>query len=776
MKVDITSMFFNSSIEGKTATPAWRTSLGQSKVKECRFEVETPGLIDIIVGLTYKMQNDLSKLDRNNISGELLVCSVFNKIYVNSKPIDGALYTLLLLKETSTSHNGRLQLCYSPHIVYNGYKNSDTLTLIQQMLGVTTEGCWFVHDISIKNQDELHFAAVVVDSHNPTIYKGTSQERSNYWRTLIPNSNILSSYSSNFPLQQIFYGAPGTGKSHETNRVTREYRDTIRTTFHPDSDYSTFVGSYKPTTTKEPVLGLNGTTTVQLTDPSTRKPLETTKIVYKFIKQAFLKAYILAWKKMCNARVNTQIQPNSIQKPIILSHTNGNMQWEVTKIDDLRIYLTATEVYDKEKFKKDVEQVWKRCWNNNTYQYNLTNQNRPQICVCNWMAELNNPDFEFCWTEFLAELSKGEMELNVDPMGDCKPYFFCIDSDNSIKLTRDVCGKKPTILNLFKEDKGSTNYQQAVANYLKEQYKSFTPNEAWNKLKDVVKGTTTSSTTLTDPLADIRQFLVIEEINRGNCAQIFGDIFQLLDRKGGYSEYPIEADEDIKKALLEDNPADGFSFGSTGLQLSDEIKEELKTLYNDSVDDIVSKICMGDVLVLPKNLYIWATMNTSDQSLFPIDSAFKRRWDWEYVPIKNHTEENWKIMIGEKSYDWWTFLSRVNNIINELTSSEDKKLGYFFAKAQNKVVNTSTMVNKVFFYLWNDIFKDFDLNNSSIDFPKIKDKVIDKDRPYAFGDFFSEDGEISVKSVGEFMDKLLLSKATADAADTTPQPTEQTAE
>ena len=106
--------------------------------------------------------------------------------------------------------------------------------------------------------------------------------------------------------------------------------------------------------------------------------------------------------------------------------------------------------------------------------------------------------------------------------------------------------------------------------------------------------------------------LVIEEINRGNCAQIFGDLFQLLDRgKDGYSTYPIDADVDLATWLA----------------------EELGKLDADAQERVPPEVRSGEKLVLPPNLYIWATMNTSDQSLFPIDSAFKRRWDWEYVPI-----------------------------------------------------------------------------------------------------------------------------------------------
>jgi 5-methylcytosine-specific restriction endonuclease McrBC GTP-binding regulatory subunit McrB len=175
-------------------------------------------------------------------------------------------------------------------------------------------------------------------------------------------------------------------------------------------------------------------------------------------------------------------------------------------------------------------------------------------------------------------------------------------------------------------------------------------------------------------------FLVIEELNRGNCAQIFGDIFQLLDRKdNGESEYPIKADQDIRKFLAKE-------FADVeGLE-----------------DDIQS----GKVLVLPSNLYIWATMNTSDQSLFPIDSAFKRRWDWVYVPIK-YANGNWVIEIGDLRYSWVSFQKIVNKKVYEINHSEDKMLGDFFVKANDQdVITEKVLINKILFYLWNDVCKD----------------------------------------------------------------------
>ena len=306
-------------------------------------------------------------------------------------------------------------------------------------------------------------------------------------------------------LQQIFYGAPGTGKSYTINRDT-EGEDVIRTTFHPDTDYSTFVGAYKPTTIEEEVMTVIGTKAVPVenVDGSHRKE---SKIVYEFVQQAFLQAYVAAWKKY---------------------------------------------------------------------------------------AEAN--------------------------------------------------GEEPR-----------------------------------------------------------KQFLVIEEINRGNCAQIFGDLFQLLDRNAqGFSDYPIMADADMKRQLKK-------TFAELSLAEADSIN----AMYKGR--DVCREVLEGDILLLPGNLYIWATMNTSDQSLFPIDSAFKRRWDWTYRPISDAKEE-WKIKANGNLYDWWTFLEKINDKVGSLTNSEDKKLGYFFCKADSEnIISAATFVGKVIFYLWNDVFKDYEFGDTIFD-------------------------------------------------------------
>lgn len=350
-------------------------------------------------------------------------------------------------------------------------------------------------------------------------------------------SSISLTNAPLLPLQQIFYGAPGTGKSHTIKDCTKG-KDIIRTTFHPDSDYSTFVGAYKPTTKEVKLRDVSGH--VVLEDG---KEVVEDKIVYEFVEQAFLQAYINAWTKYAEA--------------------------------------------------KDGEQ----------------------------------------------------------------------------------------------------------------------PKE---------------------------QYLIIEEINRGNCAQIFGDLFQLLDRNdAGFSDYPIKADNDMAKHLKR---------ALENLEI--RAKDSINGLYSEEYDDVVAKVLAGKVLLLPNNLFIWATMNTSDQSLFPIDSAFKRRWEWKYIPISN-AEKGWVIEANGNRYDWWAFLEKINGVVCDTTSSEDKKLGYFFAKADgNGVISAEKFVGKVAFYLWNDVFKDYGFDNEIF--------KGDNGEPIAFQKFFLADGKANEVMVEKFLRNLGL--------------------
>lgn len=310
------------------------------------------------------------------------------------------------------------------------------------------------------------------------------------------------------------------------------------------------------------------------------------------------------------------------------------------------------------------------------------------------------------------------IKREVDEKGKaCFRTTFHPDSDYSTF----VGAYKPTMKESFITKDGVTTKDEKIIYTFCPQTFTRAYVEAWNTEEEV--------------------FLVIEEINRGNCAQIYGDLFQLLDRKDGVSEYPVEADADLQSYLS-------------------------KALAKTTRADIPGDVKSGEKLMLPSNLYIWATMNTSDQSLFPIDSAFKRRWEWKYIKIKEGRDENgnkldWKVAIkvddtGEQ-LSWWAFIQKINEIIASMTSSADKQLGYFFCCAKDGVIDEETFVSKVIFYLWNDVFKDYGFEDASL-FRYTNREGKEKD--LTFPDFYDEDGEkVNTERLTDFVKKVMNWKA-----------------
>lgn len=398
-----------------------------------------------------------------------------------------------------------------------------------------------------------------------------------------PSATTLKS-NKNFPLQVIYFGAPGTGKSYAVEQITNN-NNSIRTTFHPDSDYSTFVGCYKPM-----------------------------------------------------QKVGKQIS---------------------TKISLEKLKEKATEIINQPAGDK-VEQII---------------------------------DFISLYAERLCEIV--EEREDVKSLQNLMNIHFGFSNETYLSKM---------ILKILEERKSNTNEITYAF-----QPQAFTQAyvKAWQNLNEPF-------------------YLVIEEINRGNCAQIFGDIFQLLDRDSdtGYSNYKITPDQDLQMYLANE-------FANTEIE-DEEIKNGVK-------------------MQLPGNLHILATMNTSDQSLFPIDSAFKRRWDWKYIPI-DYTDLGHYITCGDKKYKWIDFLTEVNKRIEAVTQSEDKKLGAWFVKAVNKEISAEKFVSKVVFYLWNDIYKDLAHDASTV-FKGNFDK---------FHKFFDFKGDVKLDVLDEFFESLEILYFTDD--------------
>jgi hypothetical protein len=173
-------------------------------------------------------------------------------------------------------------------------------------------------------------------------------------------------------------------------------------------------------------------------------------------------------------------------------------------------------------------------------------------------------------------------------------------------------------------------------------------------------------------------YLVIEEVNRGNCAAVFGDLFQLLDRhEDGESEYAVWVEADLMA----------------------HVRQELAGLPQDAKERLER-----EGLFIPSNLSIFASMNTSDQSLYPMDSAMKRRWEMQYVPIDYGQAKGRRATVGGYGErDWGDVLSQINREVVRHTHSDDKQIGQWFVKG--RTIDSTTFRDKVLSYLWFDVFR-----------------------------------------------------------------------
>lgn len=417
---------------------------------------------------------------------------------------------------------------------------------------------------------------------NPTLYNDINPEQkiilneNSLDQTLINLSRVIKmntlrlpvSPSQNNPLQLIYFGTPGSGKSYKVQQSLAGVSDdnVFRTTFHPDSDYASFVGCYKP----------------------------------------------------------IMLQQNKI------ALTENELK------EKLKEYLSDGLTYPVQRFSAVYPEVG-----------DIKSSTRKA-----WLTSLGSKE------SMDTEIQKGV-----------------------------VCGKA-----LLKGSNSSEISYSFIPQVFTNAYV-----QAWKKQAEAVEQ---------DKEQAEKVYIVIEEINRGNCAQIFGDLFQLLDRnEDGTSTYKIRADQDLANYLMKE--------------------------LGENHDAIA-----GGNLQLPANLHIIATMNTSDQSLFPMDSAFKRRWDWEYVPIdysENTASGKFDITIGDKKYRWVEFLKAVNARILSATDSEDKQMGNFFIKHS---VEEKELKGKVMFYLWHEVCKgEYHTKNNF--FRSLQDK---EETEFSFNELHEENG------------------------------------
>lgn len=193
MKLNLSSLAFGSIIEKGGGTPSWGTELGQSK-PDYKFTIE--GCEDILVGMLYNSVNlhhvslPLGKGGHVDIASNFEEChlaSVFKKVYINGILI-GYPFMMVLIKELSASHTGRRSIKYSDKIAYSfsgeRLSNQEFFRVARKKLGLNWESCWFIYEMNVLNQDELHFKAVVVNTESSESYRD-SAERKEHWLSFI---------------------------------------------------------------------------------------------------------------------------------------------------------------------------------------------------------------------------------------------------------------------------------------------------------------------------------------------------------------------------------------------------------------------------------------------------------------------------------------------------------------------------------------------------------------------------------------------------------------
>lgn len=350
--------------------------------------------------------------------------------------------------------------------------------------------------------------------------------------------------------------------------------------------------------------------------------------------------------------------------------------------------------------------------------------------------ELSAPDsLDF----ILSDNNSAKLLPKVIEDKDCKSEKRVDYKENKIFFGAPGTGKSTRITQILKDRKVCDKFVTRVTFHPEYDYASFVggykPFSEGNDIKyKFIPQTFTNVFVNACNYPDSQFYLVIEEINRGNCAEIFGDLFQLLDRN---PSYPITTSKELMEYL-------------NGTDSNNEFRIKIPTIFWNRET--------GKML-LPDNITLWATMNTSDQSLMPMDSAFKRRWDWEYIPINTDKNDSgnissqFKIRFNESiTIDWIDFICEVNKIIQRNNNlGMDKCIGNYFIKPNSEnEISLDDFIHKVIFYLWNDVFKDEPRDSI------FKDKI-------CYQDFFpiKIKGEAEVKKIFENLG-LIKSKETAN--------------
>lgn len=607
MRIDFNSLAFNYSVTSGGNTPSWGTALGQGagyKIKEgITFDKISKGMIYKAVSpsaITFTKGRGGRRYRGDDEDASLVIAAVFDKVYINDLLIQGGKFILLILKDAEGVHAGRLQLKYGLENSFtdpdgNIISNRDFKSIAAQQMGIAEDACWFVYNLSIENQDELHMRAIIVNDEGPMVYND-SQSLHAAWDNLIADdlqdgTNVKEEFLSN-----------------DYNNLEEQFKNWL-------------------------------------------------------LKKTTKKGELWAAGSVNNAL-------NKLRKGFIKfgGYQNYSEFFEISEIKSFEDYLVYLNYQSGVKEFDDSENRW---FSKGLIEYK----------------------------EFLLSLSESSVDGRV--------YMLTKgDAINKIFFGVPGCGKsyhiEYEILGWDKAAKAYKNYAEVVRTTFYQDYSNtdfvgqilpkITKDENGKDKVEYSFNPGPFTLALIQAINNPSQkvALVIEEINRGNAPAIFGDIFQLLDRdENGISEY-----------------------GIVNVNMMDYLNK-----YDFVVDGETKRYNFSEIKI-PGNLDIFATMNTSDQNVYTLDTAFTRRWDKERISNEFNGNIIEKMLVpGMSSYTWGQFINAVNNHIKDnlesLQVNEDKQIGAFFIKECDLIRNNEeasdnkirAFAYKVLEYLWDDVSK-----------------------------------------------------------------------
>lgn len=768
MRLDFKSLAFGYELENGGGTPAWETALGQGAGYKLKDNSEIDELVKGMVykavapkTISFKKGKGGKTVCGDNEAAGLVISAVFDKVYINEQEIQNGKFILLIAKDDSQSHSGRLKLKYGVDNTYKAdddtiIKNQDFIDLVKEQLNLADNACWFVYDIGVENQDILRLRTIIVNKDNSMTYENSTALHSD-WDSRIEDISGCDRFT-NEDYKDIFshnvYGihikkvndALDTERPHIcigwsamddlSNLISREEIKNHYMQVYPDAS---------PNTRAQDVGQLDRfVNEAQVGDYvifAERSVCHIGRIISDYYFDPTV--YPNQSKDYANVRnvkwLKTNIKRSNLSIALHRSLGAGMSFWGLNDYKSAVLDLLS-ETYVKEDIEiendiltyNELEEEFKK-WDSEEVIENRTTR----FVAFGFKYAESIKLITGCSSRLIKAIGLDNMGTYIDRGKDL--YFIIknheidmplfdkieeisyeesVESYGTKSFPKDVnstrvlggynkifygapgCGKSFIInkmlddANVIDDNRFRVTFHPEYSNcdfvgqILPTVEKKF--NETTGVEEEIVKykvnpGPFTLALERANQTNDM-VYLVIEEINRGNAAAIFGDLFQLLDRVNdqskpnwGESEYPI---------------------------------------CNVIINDYLRKD-KNAKMVIPSNLTIYATMNTSDQNVFTLDTAFKRRWSFEQISnnIEKDVDHKYKgYYVPGTGVTWEKFLTIINKeILKHKITSEDKRMGKYFVSKDcltetvcdivDVKVEAEKFAYKVLEYIWNDVCK-----------------------------------------------------------------------